>query len=100
MPVANLRPILTNGRFYVESSYTRSGPSCVDPYALSLTAPGPRSADEAYSFWRRARIANDNIDPTEITVPWVTVSTWYESRTEFSVRADLSNVLARHGPGG
>ena len=32
-------------------------------------------------------------------VPWITAETWIASGTRFSVRADLSEVLAKHGPG-
>ena len=98
-PVASLRPSLTGGWHYDEDDFTQTYSSCPNPYEVPADAPAPKSADEAHTFWQAAYSTSQNPREQRITVPWVTATEWEARGGDFSVRADLSDVLEKHGPG-
>ena len=73
--------------------------SCPDPYAVPADTAPPGSADEAHASWQAA------YDESELalwkfgTVPWITALQWTARGDRFSVRADISELLANHGDG-
>lgn len=99
LPVAGLRRPLPANRFYLSDEFTRTDRPCPDPYAVEPEAPAPRSPSEANTFWESARAGSEERLEVSVTVPWITAEAWMASEHAFSVRADLSEVLARHGPG-
>ena len=72
---------------------------CPDPYDVSPNARAARSHNEAHSIWLAAYRESLARQPRTITVPWITAQTWADNGKEFSVKADLSDVLAKHGDG-
>lgn len=98
-PVAFLRLPLTGGSYYVDDDFTESYSPCPDPYDVPVDAPPPRSPGEAHDFWQAAYDASQDRPETTITGRWVTADEWHAKDSSFSVKADLSDVLADHGPG-
>ena len=98
-PVALLRMPLTGRRYYKDDQASMKHSRCPDPYAVSPDAPGPNSPKEAHEFWQSAYDASQNRKERTVTVPWITTSEWTISGDQFSVTADLSNVLQQHGGG-
>ena len=72
---------------------------CPNPYEVPATAPAPRSPREAHTLWQEAYDASQAREEQAITVPWITARKWTANGSVFSVRADLSNVLATYGNG-
>ena len=99
LPVALLRMPLTGGRYYDEDQREKTHKPCPDPYAVSPDAPAPSSHDEAHEFWQRAYDASQNRKERTVEVPWITASEWSADGDAFSVTADISRVLQKHGMG-
>ena len=97
--IAGLRAPLTGNRRYTEDEFKRTYRPCADPHEISPEAPVPRSRNEAHQFWRDARDASELRTALSISVPWVTALKWTAKGHEFSVKADLSDVLTKHGDG-
>ena len=97
--IAGLRAPLTGNRRYTEDEFKRTYRPCADPHEISPEAPAPRSRNEAHQFWRDARDASELRTALSISVPWVTALKWTAKGHEFSVKADLSDVLTKHGDG-
>ena len=110
-PVTGLRPPLTGGWYYSENEFTSTYTPCPNPYDVPYDAPGPRSHNEAHEFWQAAYDASQVREGRLISVPWITTQEWSTSEFEvidnqwvekkgvFSVKADLSDVLTKHGDG-
>ncbi len=99
-PVVFLQKPPPPGSFYLTNhSQTTQDDSCPDPYDISPDAPAPNSLDQSYQFWREAQRPGQLITVSFLRVPGITVSKWQVSGDQFSVEADLSDVLARHGAG-
>ena len=99
LPVAGLRMPLSGRRFYTEDEYTTSVSPCPNPYNVPADARAPRSVEEAHAFWQAAYDASQSAPEQPVTVPWITAREWRAEGNAFSLRADLSETLARHGPG-
>ena len=99
LQIASLRWPLTGRSYWIEDEYLTTYSPCPDPYDVSADAPGPRSHDEAHRFWQEAYAASRANPDIPITVPWITALEWTVNREGFSVRADLSDLLAEHGDG-
>ena len=97
--VASLRQPLTGGWFYDEDEFNQTHMPCPDPYDVSPNARAAQSHNEAHSIWLAAYRESLARQPRTITVPWITAQTWADNGKEFSVKADLSDVLAKHGDG-
>lgn len=97
--IAAFRYPLTGGWFWDEDEFTKTYSPCPDPYDIPAESPGPRSYDEAHRFWQQAASASNNRAPQLIEVPWVTASAWTASGTDFSVSADVSDLLTEYGTG-
>ena len=99
LQIAAFRYPLTNNSFWTEDMYTKRHSPCPDPYDVSLGAPAPRSPDEAHRFWEQAYAASQAKSERTITVPWITASKWTARGTDFSVAADVRNLLSKYGAG-
>lgn len=97
--VASLRQPLTGGWFYDEDEFSQTHLPCPDPYEVSPNARAAQSHNEAHSIWLAAYSESLTRQPRTITVPWITAQTWTDKGKEFSIVADLSEVLAKHGDG-
>ena len=97
--IAALRPPLMGRRYYLNDEFTSTYQPCPNPYEVSPSAPAPRSPNEAHEFWQQAYNASLNRIGQPIVVPWITASEWTASGEHFSVAADLSEVINRHGDG-
>ena len=84
--------------FWVDDELTTTYSPCPDPYDVSPDAPAPQSPEEAREFWLEAYEASQDLKEQRITVPWITASEWTAQGTDFSVTADVGELLSRHGP--
>ena len=99
LPVAFLRMRLSGGRYWVEDESDFPYKPCPNPYDVPSEAPAPRPHDEAHDFWQAAYDASQTRKEKSITVPWITAEEWTTAGEAFSVRADLSDLLAEYGNG-
>ncbi len=99
LQVASLRPPLIGRSFYPTLEFTQTHHPCPDPYDVSASTSPPRSHDEAHSIWQSAYSESQERQPETITVPWITALESTAKGKDFSVAADLSDVLAKHGDG-
>ena len=97
--VASLRQSLSGGWYYDEDEFIQTYLPCPDPYSVSAKARAAHSHDEAHSIWLSAYRESLARQPQTITVPWITAQKWAAKGEEFSIAADLSDVLAKHGEG-
>ena len=97
--VAGLRELLTGGSRWSTSTFTTTHDPCPSPYDVATDAPAPRSPSEADEAWQQAYDASQSLQSQSITVPWITASEWTATGTTFLVKADISQILNRHGDG-
>ena len=97
--VTFLRRPVAEGQRYTQDVFTRTYAPCPNPHDVPADTPGPRSPGEASDLWRAAYEASKLLPKITFTAPWVTATEWTANGTDFSVRADLSRVLADSGPG-
>ena len=72
LQIAALREPLTGNWYYDEHEFTKTYEKCPGPYLAPVVS---------------------------IIVPWITALEWTTSADAFAVRADISDLLARHGDG-
>ena len=97
LPVAFiLKPLLEN-QSYLSDETTASHGHCLDPHRVSPEAAPPSSPEEAHRYWQQA--SSSISITTAVTVPYMIASEWTAVRGSFSITADVSEVLASHGPG-
>ena len=97
--VAELRKPLPPKTRYTSDDFTKSYSPCPDPHDVPADAPPPSSRQEARSLWQAAKDASDVNPSVTIAVQWVTASRWMVGNVDFSVEADLRDILALHGKG-
>ncbi len=97
--VASLRPPPGIGYRYSTNEFSTTYNPCPSPHDVPANTPVPASVAEARQAWQDAYNASQSRVPQDITVPWITASQWSSSGASFSVQADISSVLARHGRG-
>ena len=97
--VAALREPLRGRQFWPTNTFNYNRKTCPDPYQVPASAPAPRSADQAHAFWQEAYSSSLRIPPQSITVPWITADVLRIVKDQFSVKADLADVVAKHGNG-
>ena len=84
---------------YSANSYKSTHQPCPDPYKVAENAAAPRSVSEALGFFRQAYQASNAIPAQSITVPWIIAQRWEVNGDNFTIRADISDILAKHGAG-
>lgn len=97
--VASLREPLTGGSFWTTDQFTYTRRPCPDPYHVPDSAPAPRSPNQAHAFWREAYQASNMAPHQVVSVPWVTSREWKARGDDFSVEADLGEVINKYGNG-
>ena len=97
--VAGLRAPLAGSSNYTTDEFTATYDPCPDPYDVAADTPGPRSPDEAHQAWQDAYDVSRSVQPQTVTVPWATAWEWTAAGTYFAVKADISEILNRHGDG-
>lgn len=98
-PVAGLRPPLAGRSFYPSHEFTRSYAPCPNPYDVPSDAPAPRSPAEAHRAWQEAYSASRSPGSLQLTIPWINALQWKATGADFAIRADIDEVLKRHGRG-
>ena len=98
LKVAGIRPPAGGGS-YSRHSYTSTYHPCPDPNKVASNAAAPRSTSDANKFWREAYQVSNAIPVQSITVPWITAQRWDVNGDNFRIRADISDILAKHGAG-
>ena len=97
--VAALREPLRGRQFWPTNTFNYIKETCPDPYQVPSSAPAPRSVDQAHAFWQEAYSSSLRIPAQTITVPWITADVLRIVNDQFSVKADLADVVAKHGNG-
>ena len=97
--IGGFRYALTGNSYWSTDQFLSTHTPCPDPYDVSPDASPPRSPDEAHEFWRQAYAASQLREGQPITVPWVTASTWTATDRDFSITADIGELLSKYGPG-
>ncbi|MCY4367398.1 MAG: hypothetical protein OXE17_14420 [Chloroflexi bacterium] len=86
-PVVFVRPPVPGDQYYPEDAVTYEWAAGIDPYSLD------------------SRLSRSSSPPLPVEVghsaaiPWTTATRWEQSGESFHVEADLSQVVARVGPG-
>ncbi len=96
VPVVSIRPFLSGGWEYTDSSWISDMVECPDPYNMPTSLPAPSSPQEALSHHeeatrQEARAAH--------VVPWNTASNWKIDGDRFEMKADIMDTIEQHGPG-
>lgn len=99
--VASLREPLTEDLLYIRDEATRTADVrlCPNPYDIPADASPPRSRDEAHDFWQSAYNKSQVRKVQTISVLRITAQEWTAIGREFSVRADLNDLLSKYGNG-
>ena len=97
--VAFLEPPLTGNSDSLDDEFTDTYIPCPDPYDVPADLPPPRSPGEDDDLWEAAYEESLNMAEIATLVRLVPAYEWEAHDTSFSVKADLSEVLADHGPG-
>ena len=95
--VAALRHPLPPGWSWNGDSFFKNSTACLDPYDVPSNTLPPQSEKEAHRFYSVARSAP--LKPFIETGPWITAQRWQVAVDGFGFDANLSQVLAEHGPG-
>jgi len=102
--IASIRPPAGEGRNWTSDEITKRYNPCLAPHEVPNDVELPRSRSDAGDLFDIAKAAclevRDNEEGgTEITYPWITTEDWNVEGDAFDISADLSNVIAKHGPG-
>ena len=72
---------------------------CVDPYHTPADRPAPSSNPEAHRHWAEAKNASAQASAVQVQTVRVIAEMMTVTDTSIRVQANLSQVLANHGPG-
>ena len=97
--LAALREPLSDGSYWTTDDFTQTYDPCPNPYDVADDAPPARSAREANRLWDEAFARSQTSAPQTITAPWITASEWTARGETFAVRANLGDLLRKHGSG-
>ena len=83
----------------IEKGFETSTPGCQPPYAFDAQTEPPQNEEEAARLLRAAaNAARENVFETHFG-PIVIPEIWKVNQNRFTVQADVSSILAEHGPG-
>ena len=101
MPAAHVVEPLPWGRYYSDPEVRTMTVqhSCVDPYHTPADRPAPSSDPEAHRHWAEAKNASAQASAVQVQTVRVIAQMMTVTDTAIQVQADLSQVLANHGPG-
>ena len=97
--IASLRQRLTDGSFWTTDGYTTMYSPCPDPADVPPDAPAATSHSEANRLWREAYDRSKSTPQVTVTVPWIDAEKFSVNRNTFTVRANIRDVLSKHGDG-
>ena len=86
-PVAFVRPPVPSDQYYPDDKVTYEWAAGIDPYTLDPRLPRSSSPSLPVEVEHSAAI------------PWTTATRWEQNGESFHVNADISQVVARLGPG-
>ena len=89
--IAALRRPPGPNAYYPTDTFTDFGTKCNDPYSVSPDAPTPSSP-----FHIKPPVLTEFY---EKEVVWITATRWSSSNFDFSVAADITDLLERYGDG-
>ena len=72
---------------------------CPDPRDDPPDAPVPQSFDEAGELWETSRAISEKGVERPMSVVFTAASEWAVQGSTLAVRADISAVIDRYGPG-
>ncbi len=96
--IAQFRWPIGPGWNYSEHRFSYTYGFSLDPYDLPADAPRARPDRDVAKEWRRKHGYELYID-RRVTAPWITAQKWVAKGETFSFKADISNLLSKHGPG-
>lgn len=96
IPVAFIRPPPPPNTFYPAGPATFEWESCRDPYLADPERPRNTPMPSGTVLIPVPSLLNNSRSET---VPWITADQWNVSGSAFSVKVNLSRVLAKNGPG-
>ena len=91
LPVASLRWPLTGNWRWTDPQFSKTIYPCLDPYDVSADAVPPKPPSRFYPSVPKP--------PRPVTVPWITAQEWTASGDTFAIRANIGQVLSKHGAG-
>ena len=97
--VASLRWPLTGNQHWTENQFTTTYSPCPNPYEVAPDAPPASSLSEAIRLWREAYNRTKSKQQFTVIIPWITAQTYTVNSDTFAIRADISQVLDKHGDG-
>ena len=89
-------PIFRSGYEYTESV---EGPQCTDPYQVGRDTERPETQGEMARVWDERRERSERIRETELSFPVMKAQDLTVDGSEFTLTADVSEILDEHGPG-
>lgn len=95
--IASLREPLTGGYDYPSDQGRMTTSTCPDPYDISPDARPAKSVSDALRLWQQAYDAGTTSETT--VYQWITANSWTAKGNTFSVKANLSRLLRKHGDG-
>ena len=101
IPVAAVmtqRPIYSTNED-IEEGFERSAPRCLPPYAFDPQSEPPQNEREARQLLNDAANTFHESDPEAHFGPMILPDIWQVHRDRFAIQADVSSILAEHGPG-
>ena len=82
-----------------EFTQTMEEPECIDPYDVGRGAAEPESQVESARMFEESRERSERMRETELTLVFRKAQELTAEGREFSLRADVSEMLDEHGPG-
>ena len=82
-----------------EFTQTYEEPECIDPYDVRRSAAEPESQVESARMFEDSRERSEQMQETELTMSFRKAEEMTASGREFSLRADMTDVLDEWGPG-
>ena len=89
-------PLFRSGYEYSE---TVEGPRCADPYTVGSGSERPNTQDKMERAWTERRARSEQITETEVSFEVMKALDLTVEGTEFSLSADVRDLLEEHGPG-
>ena len=90
--LASLRKPLTDGYYYTTNEYTETDDICVDPYEIDPDSAPANSYEEASQLHNEAKKLSTR-RAESYKVAWITADQWATSESDFSVSADIKQLL-------
>ncbi len=101
LAIAGIRPPPGDGWSYAEDETTIDIDSlqCPDPYDIPSDVPPPMSGNDAHNNWQQALDTSRDRATRQLTYPWITALEWTSDSENFSISADIADLLAQHRNG-